>query len=94
MRREAPPKPRPPRADRDREKEAASAAGGAAGAFLYRLDSKTGGEPRSLTHEVAARAAAACLLVRRLLTHPTPYYTPKKEALTKPKKWMTRAKSR
>ena len=67
LRREAPPKPRPPRADR--EKEAASAAGGAAGAFLYRLDSKTGGEPRSLTHEVAARAAARCVSPRSPLTH-------------------------
>ena len=55
--------------ERDREKEAASAAGGAAGAFLYRLDSKTGGEPRSLTHEVAARAAARCVSPRSPLTH-------------------------
>ena len=74
LRREAPPKPRPPRADR--EKEAASAAGGAAGAFLYRLDSKTGGEPRSLAHARGGRPRRRSLRVSSFAAYSlTPLHT-------------------
>ena len=77
-------------ADRDRKRRRRRAA---AGAFLYRLDSKTGG--------MESRARSLTLLrvstfVALSLTHPTLLWTGerRKEALTKPKKVMTRTKSR